>query len=154
MTIEDKITNHAAALLGEGRPPTPLDINNVTAEDSVVWSEWHAAAPRKISEYEQSLIGSSFRDADLRLAGFYGSDLTDCDFRDTDLRGADLRGCTIEGCNFIGAELDESTRIGGVILGDGLANRTSLAVILEAVGGDAEEEQTKALVQAIQAATT
>lgn len=152
MTIQDKITNHEAALLAVGRPPTPLDINNVTAEDSVVWSEWHATAPRKISEYEQSLIGSSFRDADLRLAGFYGSDLTDCDFRGADLRGVDLRNCNIEGCNFIGAEMDKTTRVGGVILGDGLANRTSLAVILEAVGGDAEEEQTRALLQAIQAA--
>lgn len=154
MTIEDKIADHAAALLGEGRPPTPLNIDDVTAEDTVTWDEWHAAAPRKISEYEQSLIDSSFRDADLRLAGFYGSDLTNCDFRGADLRGADLRNCTIQGCNFIGADLDESTRVGGVILGDGLANRTSLTIILEAVGGDAEEEQTRALVEAIRAATS
>ncbi len=154
MTIQDKITDHGLFLASAGRPATPADINDVEAEDTLAWDDWHTTAPRKLNEYEQSLTETSFRDAELRLAGFYGSDLTDCDFRGADLRGADLRNCTIEGCNFIGADLDESTRVGGVVLGEGLANRTSLTVILEAVGGDAEEEQTKALVQAIQIATT
>ena len=152
MDINAMVHEHSLALSGAGRPPAPADPTNLAADDAVAFNEWIQSGPKKISCLGEDLQDSDFSSADLRLAGFKNCDLRGCNFRRADLRGADLRGCRLEGANFYGAEVDASTRIAGIDLGNGLANKSSLAVLLEALGGDPEEEQVKALLIAVQRA--
>jgi len=129
--------------------PDPLKQSD---EDKALLEEYRANGARPFHAFEYDLRGLDFQSQSLRLAGLKGSDLRGCNFRKADLRGADLRGCQLEGANFLGAEVDASTRIGKVTLGSGLANKTSLAILLEALGGDPEEEQVQALLRAIEKA--
>jgi len=148
MNIEKLIKDHKKALLGAGRPPDPVDPQNPIAKDSIVFKKWCLSAPKKINLLEKDLSDSDFSNADLRMAGLKKCDLSNSDFRKTDLRGADLRCCNLENVNFAGAKIDATTRLSCAIIGKGLANKESLELLLLAIGGDPEEEQTKALILA------
>jgi uncharacterized protein YjbI with pentapeptide repeats len=123
-----------------------------TAEEQATYEEWLVNAPTRLDLQGADLSGLTVAGKDLRLAGLRGCDLRDADLSRCDLRGADLRECRMEGANLLGASIDQSTRIGGVDLGKGLANLSSLILLLAAVGGDPEETQTQALIAAIVAA--
>ena len=153
MTLKQRLADHNKALRGVGRPAAPVDPSNPMAEDSIALADWLATAPKKLSCLGEDLRDGDFSKADLRMAGLKECDLRDCNFRKADLRGADLRGCKLEGANFFGATLDASTRISGIDLGKGLANRSSLITLMEGLGGDAEEEQTNALLLALKRMT-
>lgn len=152
MTLAERIAEHALTLdpaTYAGRPPAPLT-DDPSAADSVAYAEWCATAPRRLNLMGEDLSSANLRDADLRLAGLRGCDLHGADLQGCDLRGADLRDCKLAGADLTGATIDASTRIQGIDVGSGLANRTSLALLLEAIGGDPEEAQTRALIEAIQ----
>lgn len=152
MDIAALIDEHERHLVDDSAPPTPLT-DDPTAADSVAYAAWCATAPRRLNLMDADLRGCDARNHSLRLAGLRGCDLRGADLRGADLRGADLRDCKLEGANLSGAAVDASTRIQHIDLGTGLANRTSLALLLEAIGGDPEEEQMRALIEAVRQRT-
>jgi hypothetical protein len=152
VSIIDRIADHGRYLAPTDRPPTG-DPSNPASPESIAYREWERAAPRRLNCMGEDLRGLDFNEASLRMAGLKGADLRNCDLRKCDLHGADLRDCALEGANLAGAHVDASTRIAHIDLGTGLANRTSLVLLLEAVGGDPEEEQTRALVEALKGRT-
>lgn len=151
MDLTERIAEHARSLdpatyADRPSPPSSLD---PTTDEAIAYAQWCDSAPRRLNCMGEDLRNANLRNADLRMAGMRGCDLRNADLRNADLRGADLRDCKLEAANLAGAEVDASTRIGGIVLGTGLANRSSLALLLEAIGGDPEEAQTLALIEAI-----
>lgn len=151
--LDMKLEEHEVWRTAADVPAVHPDPLKQSDEDKALLEEYRVNGARPFHALEYDLRGLDFQSQSLRLAGLKGSDLRDCNFRNADLRGADLRGCKLEGANFFGATLDISTRIGGIDLGEGLANRSSLITLMEGLGGDAEEEQTNALLLALKRMT-
>ena len=154
MGVLDQISEHEEwlALDWSLRPALPANPADSTAADSVAYKAWEDASPRRANLMGADLRSLDLSGRDLRMAGLRGCDLRNADLRNANLEGADLRDCQLESVNLVGATIDSSTRIGGVTLGAGLDNRTSLILLLEAVGGDPEETQAQALIEAIESA--
>lgn len=159
MTISDRIAEHGRWLSGETglsaelhtkASSRPWDLTD--AEQEAVKAA-QAAAPNRLICANEDLSGLDLQDAVLRLSDLRGADLRNSDLRRVDLRGADLRDAQIEGVNFVGAVLDAGTKLTGIDLGAGLANRSSTGVLLTALGEDPNDVQERALANEVRSLT-
>jgi len=110
------------------QPPTADDILRLVKAGDVADHDFSGARAAGLTLQRVSLIGTIWRDADLRGARFSSVSL-----EKADLRGASLRGAIFERVSLLGADLEGADLSGGMFVLSNLENANLTGVRLDGV---------------------